>query len=105
MKTCLPLAIALLLAELAYAEPFPNGNVETGKKMVAEHHCDSCHQSNVGGDGTRIYTRPERKITSAKKLSAQVAFCNAQLNAGLFPEDEEHISAFLNTTYYKFKQP
>jgi hypothetical protein len=105
MKTCLSLAIALLLGQLAYAEPFPNGNVQTGKKLVTEHHCNSCHQSSFGGDGTSIYTRPERKITSAKKLAAQVAFCNTQLNTGLFPEDEEHISAFLNATYYKFKQP
>jgi hypothetical protein len=31
-----------------------------------------------------------------------VALCNTELNLQLFPEDEEHIVAFLDQTYYKF---
>jgi hypothetical protein len=37
-----------------------------------------------------------------EKLKAQVALCNTQLNLKLFPDDEEHIAAYLNATYYKF---
>jgi hypothetical protein len=36
-------------------------------------------------------------------LLTQVAACNSQLNTGWFPEDEEHVAAFLNRDYYKFK--
>jgi hypothetical protein len=31
-----------------------------------------------------------------------VALCNSELNLQLFPDDEEHIAAFLDRTYYKF---
>jgi hypothetical protein len=37
-----------------------------------------------------------------EKLKAQVAVCNSELNLGLFPEDEEHIVAYLNDQYYRF---
>ena len=35
------------------------------------------------------------------KLKAQVALCNSELNLQLFPEDEEHIVAYLDREYYK----
>ena len=38
-----------------------------------------------------------------EKLKAQVALCNSELNLQLFPDDEEHIVAYLNETYYKFR--
>lgn len=94
----------LALTGAAQASPFPNGNAETGKRLVVETKCEACHARKAGGDGTSLYTRPERKVTSASKLAAQVAFCNNALNAGLFPDDEEHISAFLNKAYYKFRE-
>jgi len=34
---------------------------------------------------------------------AQVQMCNVQLGAGYFPEEEEHVAAYLNLHYYKFK--
>ena len=33
---------------------------------------------------------------------AQVQFCNVDLKTGYFPEEEEHVAAYLNLTYYKF---
>jgi hypothetical protein len=41
-------------------------------------------------------------VTSLEKLKAQVAACNSQLNLQLFPDEEEHIVAHLDKTYYKF---
>jgi hypothetical protein len=54
------------------------------------------------GDAQAIYLRKDRKVTSMDKLKAQVALCNSELNLQLFPEDEEHIVAYLNEAYYKF---
>jgi hypothetical protein len=34
---------------------------------------------------------------------AQVQLCNAELNTGLFPDEEEHVAAYLNARYYGFK--
>ena len=79
---------------------------EAGKKLVAENKCEACHARKAGGDGSGIYTRKDRRVTSLAKLQSQVALCNSELNIGLFPEDEEHIAAYLNATHYRFrKQP
>ena len=89
------LAIA---SQLALAAPDP----AIGKKLVEEAKCELCHHNQTMGDAKAVYLRKDRKVTSLAKLKAQVAICNTQLNLGLFPEDEEHIAAYLNATYYKF---
>jgi len=73
-----------------------------GRKLVAEHRCETCHHNKTLGDAKAVYLRKDRKVTSMEKLKAQVALCNNELNLKLFPEDEEHIVAYLNETYYKF---
>jgi cytochrome c2 len=74
-----------------------------GRKLVAEHRCETCHHNKTMGDAKAIYLRKDRKVTSMEKLKAQVSMCNTELKLQLFPEDEEHIAAYLNETYYKFK--
>lgn len=88
----------LLLANGALASP----NAAEGKKLVDANKCELCHHNKTMGDAKAIYLRKDRKVTSWEKLKAQVAACNTQLNLSLFPEDEEHIAAYLNQTYYKF---
>jgi hypothetical protein len=73
-----------------------------GRKLVAEKKCDICHNNKTMGDASAIYLRKDRRVTSLEKLKAQVSTCNTELNMQLFPEDEEHIVAYLNDTYYKF---
>ncbi len=93
-----PLA-ALILAFPALAVA---GDPSEGRKLVAEHHCETCHHNKTQGDATAVYLRKDRKVTSMEKLKAQVALCNTELNLKLFPDDEEHIVAYLNETFYKF---
>ena len=73
-----------------------------GKKLVEEKHCETCHHNQTMGDASAVYLRKDRHVTSMEKLKSQVAMCNSQLNLQLFPEDEEHIVAYLNQQYYKF---
>src|SRR5215210_7309964 len=73
-----------------------------GKKLVAEKRCETCHHNKTMGDAKAIYLRKDRKVTSWEKLKSQVALCNSELNLQLFPDDEEHIAAFLDHTYYRF---
>ena len=97
--------LLLLLALLALGLPggaLAAADVAEGKKLVAEKKCEICHNNKTLGDAKAVYLRKDRKVTSMEKLKAQVAACNSQLNLGLFPEDEEHIVAFLDDTYYKF---
>jgi hypothetical protein len=98
LRFILLMPLALGLPGGAIAAP----DVAEGRKLVAEKKCEICHHNQTLGDAKAIYLRKDRKVTSMDKLKAQVAVCNSQLNLGLFPEDEEHIVAFLDETYYKF---
>ena len=74
-----------------------------GKKLVEDRKCETCHHNKTQGDATAVYLRKDRKVTSMEKLKAQVALCNSELGLQLFPDEEEHIVAYLNETYYKFR--
>ncbi len=89
--------LALLVPVAAIAAP----DAAKGRKLVQAHKCEACHQNKVDGPVGTIYLRKDRRVTSWSKLKSQVAACNSMLNIGLFPDDEEHIAAFLNETYYK----
>jgi len=92
-----------LLAGAAFASPFPKGDPKAGEKLVKEAKCGACHASMFGGDGSAIYTRPDRKIKNPEQLRTQVRFCATQLGVSWFPEEEENVAAYLNQQYYKFK--
>ena len=98
-------AFALATAMTAMAAPEPNTALnDNGKKLIAESKCEACHISKLGGDGTAMYTRKDRRVTSKSKLLSQVARCNSELSLGLFPDDELAIAAYLDATHYKFKE-
>ena len=81
---------------------FANGDPERGHALV-ERDCNGCHVRLVG-DADRIYTRDDRRVRTPAQLQAQVAYCNTQLATGYFPDDEEHVAAWLNQRYYRFKR-
>ena len=94
-------AVFALLAtwSVAFAQ---TGDPAAGATMHAKD-CVACHVRRVGGDGTAIYTRADRKVTTLAKLKAQVAVCNAELGTNYFPDEEAHVAAYLNLRYYKLK--
>jgi hypothetical protein len=91
------LAFALLVPVAAAAAP----DASKGRRLVEQNKCESCHQRRVPGPVGTIYLRKEHKVTSWEMLKAQVAACNGRLGIGLFPDEEEDISAFLDQTYYR----
>lgn len=98
MRTATFATIAALLAAPALAA----GDPAQGRKLVEEKKCETCHHNKTLGDAKAIYLRKDRRVTSLEKLKAQVAACNSELNLQLFPDEEEHIVAHLDKTYYKF---
>ena len=92
----------LALAMLAASPAFAAGDAAQGAKLVEEKKCETCHHNKTLGDAKAIYLRKDRKVVSLDKLKAQVARCNSELNLQLFPDEEEHIVAHLDKTYYKF---
>jgi hypothetical protein len=101
-----PIWVALVLQTPATFASSTEANpalVESGKKLVAEAKCETCHIAKVGGDGSAMYTRKDRSVMSKSKLLTQVGRCNNTLNLGLFPDDEVAIAAYLDATHYQLK--
>jgi hypothetical protein len=78
------------------------GDPAEGKKLVDEYKCETCHNNKTYGEAKAVYLRKDRHVSSLRKLRTQVSFCNTELNLKLFPDDEEHIVAYLNDQYYRF---
>lgn len=93
-------AFVLALASIAFASEA--ADLEAGRKLVEEKGCETCHHNKTMGDAGAIYTRKDRHVTSLAKLKSQVALCNSELNLGLFPDEEEQVTEFLDATYYRF---
>ena len=96
------LRAASLLLLLSMTAPAALADAAAGQRLVEEKQCETCHHNKTLGDAKAVYLRKDRRVTSMEKLKAQVAVCNSQLNLGLFPDDEEHIVAYLNEQYYRF---
>ena len=93
----------LLFASVAHAEP-PWGKVDL--QVAPELHqkaCAGCHIRMYGGDGSKMYTRDGRMLSTQLELLQRVGACNAQMNAGWFPEEEGTVAAWLNQRYYRFE--
>jgi len=105
LRPRIAVAIAALVASapaLAQSDAFPFGDAKVGK-AVLEAKCSGCHIARFGGDGSRMFTRPERKASSTASILAWVQRCNANIKTGLGAEEEESVAKFLNEAYYKFK--
>ncbi len=96
-------SILFFVTTAAQAVPFAAGNADKGKKSYEEHKCNTCHVSMLGGDGSSMFTRADRKVKTPDSLSTQIRRCATNLGVMLFEEDEENIAAYLNKNYYKFK--
>ncbi len=102
MKSLVLLAALLTAPAFAQTDAYPFGDSKLGKKVL-EEKCSGCHVARFGGDGSGIFTRSTRKVSSPQSLLAWVQRCNANVRAGLNGEEEESVAAYLNQQYYKFK--
>ena len=95
--------LLLITAGLAQAEPFAQGDPVKGKALV-EKNCVSCHVGMLGGDGSKMYTRPDHKVKTSSALLTQVRSCNTNLDVQMFEDEELNVASYLNRTYYKFEK-
>ena len=96
------LFVFMLAAGAAQAAPFATGNADNGKKLFTQYDCSSCHKGKMGGDGSAIFTRPERIVHNAAELIPRIKFCSGAVGANLKPQEEQDLAAYLNRTYYHF---
>lgn len=98
------LTVLILLSSTvtAFANPFPQGNAETGKKIFDQYQCNSCHDSMMGGDGNKIFTRLTSKVRNATDLIDQIGVCSGNVGADFSPQQTQDLGAYLNR-FYKLK--
>lgn len=92
---------ALLSSGIVHADALLPGDPAKGK-VAHDKQCISCHVDMAGGDGSKVYTRKDRKVKSIEGLMGQVKGCNQQVNAKFSKEDVDNVINYLNKTYYKF---
>ena len=97
-----PALIMLGAATAASANPFPDGNAKAGQKLFEKYDCNRCHNSIMGGDGNKIFTRFDRKRNSPDGLIEQIGMCSGNVNAHFNPKETQDLAAYLNI-FYKFK--
>ncbi len=102
MKRSAALILTFVTAS-AMAGPFADGNAQTGKKIFDDNKCNSCHIGKVGGDGSAIFTRPNRIVNNPQELIDRMHFCSGAVGMTLTKQKEQDLGAYLNQTYYKFK--
>jgi hypothetical protein len=96
---------ALTMACAAVASPpapFARGEPQIGEP-VNEKDCVACYVRRIDGDADRAHMRSERRSRAPAELLAQTGYCSAELGSGYFPEEEEHIAAYLNKRRYRFE--
>jgi mono/diheme cytochrome c family protein len=71
-------------------------------KELHQQSCTTCHANMTGGDGSTLYTRSNRRVTSLPALKAQVRRCESNLELKWFDQDIESVTEYLNAEYYKF---
>lgn len=67
-----------------------------------EKNCVACHSQLMGGDGNRIYTRPDRGVQSLPALKTQVGRCKDNLGLMWFDDEVSDVVEYLNTHFYQF---
>ena len=96
MKIQFPLFALLLFicaTQLAFAE---NGSA------LHEENCIACHAAMTGGDGSVLYTRKNRNVTSSAALTKQVNRCQSSLELNWSEQQINTVHSYLNKMYYNF---
>jgi cytochrome c553 len=97
------LFLMMLATSTVQAEPFAKGHADNGKKLFAQYECSSCHEGKMGGDGSAIFTRPNRIVKSADTLIDRMEQCSGAIGKQLTQQEKLDLAAHLNQTYYHFK--
>lgn len=91
-----PISIAKSISIAALVSISFSGQVlaseHPGKALHESSNCMQCHASKP---------YDPKKSDSYTKLVETVAFCNNNLNTGLFDDEVEQLADYLNETYYK----
>ena len=78
-------------------------DIQKGKSLH-DGNCINCHAQLLGGDGSAIYTREDRKMESFAALNKQVRRCRDSLGMPWPEEQIIDVITYLNESFYHFKK-
>jgi len=82
---------------------FPLNNVFAGPgETLHETACIECHSLMTGGDGSVLYERENRIVSSMKVLEKQVMRCSNGANTNWTNNQINSVINFLNESHYHF---
>ncbi|MEM7304416.1 MAG: cytochrome c [Pseudomonadota bacterium] len=87
----------LILILILYSNAF----AEDGKKLY-ESHCVDCHSRMTGGDGTVLYQRDDKIVSSMDSLSQRVRHCSEAAAPEWNESDIEAVTNYLNENFYHY---
>jgi len=94
----------LLAAMLSLASPALLADDVAQGKSLHDENCVRCHINLMGGDGTKIYTRPDRRIEDLPGLKTQVKRCRDSLGFPWPDNQVDDVVSYLNSSFYKFNK-
>ncbi len=81
------------------------GSLPVQASDPAELHrsqCISCHAKMTGGDGSLIYKRDDRIVTTKSELQQRVAYCAQGAHTDWNDNEITAVSNYLNELIYQF---
>ena len=92
-----------MLITLLASHAIASHAIDTGRgEQLFTDNCVACHVSLIGGDGSALLTRPDRRVHNLRGLSKQVNFCKDNLGLPWFDDQVGDVVDYLNQRYYKF---
>jgi mono/diheme cytochrome c family protein len=88
------LYVGALLGALSAGCAAPSGDPEKGARL---------HDSCLGCHGIELYVPPNAKVKTLAELKKEVENWNDRMNPKFDEQEVEDITAYLNSTYYKFR--
>ena len=76
-------------------------DLQLGSKLHQDN-CLACHAAMTGGDGSMLYTRKNRRVTSLDSLAKQVYRCQSSLGLNWSTDQQQNVQHYLNETFYNF---
>jgi hypothetical protein len=81
----------------------PMVNDASERRAVNDKDCADCRPRRFDGDMARVYFRGEHRVHAAGQLLVEASYCSPEIGASNFPDEEEHVAAYLNKQNYRFK--
>jgi len=86
---------------LICASSIASADVNAGKTLH-QANCVSCHAAMTGGDGSVLYTRTDRRVSSANGLEKQIHRCQSSLELNWSAQQLQDVQQYLNANFYNF---